>query len=100
MPKCPRGGLVTVVACAIKPTGCVEGVADGTLGPSTHILSSYRVYSSSKSIHSPSPLIIIPYILILMDFPTFLLVSTFLNDPFIYHGLIGQVHQKSAQPSV
>ncbi|GJZ44917.1 hypothetical protein Tco_0592513 [Tanacetum coccineum] len=56
---------VTIEACGTRPFGCMVGVTGGTLGPSTHILSSYKVCGSSKSISSPSPLIIIPTILIL-----------------------------------
>nr|GFA09743.1 putative reverse transcriptase domain-containing protein [Tanacetum cinerariifolium] len=56
---------VTVEACMTRSTGYMVGVASGTLGPSTHILSSYRVHNSSKSIYGPSPLIIIPSIPIL-----------------------------------
>ncbi|GKF93060.1 putative reverse transcriptase domain-containing protein, partial [Tanacetum coccineum] len=67
---------VIVEACATRPFGCMVGVAGGTLGPSTCILSSYRVCGRSKNISSPSPLIIIPNILILARFPH---ISSFLN---------------------
>ncbi|GKD17589.1 hypothetical protein Tco_1206747, partial [Tanacetum coccineum] len=62
---CPKSWAVTVDTYTTRPSRCMVGVAGGTLGPSTRILSSYTVYSSSKSIPSLSPLIIIPTILIL-----------------------------------
>ncbi|GKG13956.1 hypothetical protein Tco_0350916 [Tanacetum coccineum] len=76
---CQMTRAVAVVAYATKLTGCVEGVADGTLGPSTRILSYYRVYSSSKSIYNPSPLIIISSTPILARFPHTSSFHNFLN---------------------
>ncbi|GJZ93563.1 hypothetical protein Tco_0665628 [Tanacetum coccineum] len=57
---------VIVESCASKAFGCmVELQVVLSSGHVTRILSSYNVYGSSKSIPSPSPLIIILTILIL-----------------------------------